>query len=562
MTDLESLGFDKAHLVGVYHQDQCPDLGELQLPLHIDDSLILVVQFEDHIYKQCAGISANGNEYNIFLKKYNTLSKEELFDACSVSGRDVFASLSKLVSCVGCRRSVETLFQQFQKFKHSVYKCLSCSSNGSLKIAPNFVSNPKKLFHLLHTTRNNLFDCLENVMNGKKNKRCLFHSLKMLKPNENQTENKLANSPKPWNCSVIDVWDRMCQECQKEVATLECHGVMETMEYYLKKHRFCTECKAQVLRAFRMLTGDVDHCDEPRFCSAIFEGLKVCCKHQTENNKENRKASHECTNESKSPQYIHVCCERGYIMHMLTQADAELAGGRKERHAKTIDIAQEEVCTCLSLHLYNRLHRVWLYKLTLEQTWFTLFYVAVELIHQSFEMCIEKKIGIGKMEALCLELEHDEKLKESKMQKKRLKRKRQKKKKELLKNEADKNGIEDDICTAEDDCCPIENLQSTQIKENGFQELGGFCHHVTGNEIGSGMFHSSLLDMLNCPNDDESCCLDNDDTDDFPLNELSKADILEFEKNKLKITAERTRLREKIKKNFENFVVAATIAEQ
>lgn len=310
-----------------------------------------------------------------------------------------------------------------------------------------------------------------------------------------------------------------------------------------------------------MLTGDVDHRDEPRFCSAIFEGLKVCCKHQTEN-KENRKSSHECTNDisAKSPQYIHVCCERGYIMHMLTQADAELAGGRKERHAKTIDIAQEEVCTCLSLHLYNRLHRVWLYKLTLEQTWFTLFYLGVELIHQNFEMCIEKKIGIGRMEALCLELEHDEKLKESKIQKKRLKRKRQKKKKELLKHEIDRP--EADLNKPYEEPCSVEKIEPPQRKENGYLELGGFCHHVKkGSENGSpGMFHSSLLDMLNCQHDDENCS--GDENNGNSMDELSKDEILEFEKNKLKITAERTRLREKIKQNFENFVVAATVAEQ
>ena len=556
MSDLESLGFDKAHLVGVYHQDQCPELGELQLPLHIDESLILVVQFEDHIYKQCSGKEATGNEYNIFLKKYSTLNKEELLSACSIPERDFYTCLSKLVSCVGCRRSVETLFQQFQKFEHPVYKCLSVSSNGCLRIAQNFVNNPKKLFHLLHYVRSKLFDCLENVMNSKKNKRCLFHSLKMLKPNENQSENKLVNSPKPWNCSVIDVWDRMCQECQKEVATLECHGVMETMEYYLKKHRFCSECKSKVLRAFHMLTGDVDYSDEPRFCSAIFEGLKVCCKHQPD--KENRKSNHDCTNGiSKSPQYVHVCCERGYIMHMLTQADAELAGGRKERHAKTIDIAQEEVCTCLSLCLYNRLHRVWLYKLTLEQTWFTLFYLGVELVHQSFEMCIEKKIGIGRMEALCLELEHDEKLKESKIQKKRLKRKRQKKKKEQLKIENEKHEI---IETAEHHCLHETVDEPSQCKEYSFQQTVSFCHHNSGNDVESGKFHSSLLDMLNGQPEMEHHC--NEENEDDSMDELSKAEILEFERNKLKIIAERTRLRERIKQNFENFVVAANVAEQ
>lgn len=59
---------------------------------------------------------------------------------------------------------------------------------------------------------------------------------------------------------------------------------------------------------------------------------------------------------------------------------------RRERHAKTIDIAQEEVLTCLGIHLYERLHRIWQKLRAEEQTWQMLFYLGVDALRKSFEV--------------------------------------------------------------------------------------------------------------------------------------------------------------------------------
>lgn len=61
---------------------------------------------------------------------------------------------------------------------------------------------------------------------------------------------------------------------------------------------------------------------------------------------------------------------------------------RRERHAKTIDIAQEEVLTCLGIHLYERLHRIWQKLRAEEQTWQMLFYLGVDALRKSFEVKI------------------------------------------------------------------------------------------------------------------------------------------------------------------------------
>ncbi len=59
---------------------------------------------------------------------------------------------------------------------------------------------------------------------------------------------------------------------------------------------------------------------------------------------------------------------------------------RRERHAKTIDIAQEEVLTCVGIHLYERLHRIWQKLRAEEQTWQILFHLGIDALRKSFEV--------------------------------------------------------------------------------------------------------------------------------------------------------------------------------
>ena len=59
---------------------------------------------------------------------------------------------------------------------------------------------------------------------------------------------------------------------------------------------------------------------------------------------------------------------------------------RRERHAKTMDIAQEEVLTCLGIYLCERLHRIKLKLRAEEQTWQILFCIGVDALRKNFEV--------------------------------------------------------------------------------------------------------------------------------------------------------------------------------
>jgi len=501
MTQIDTFGFDKARLVGIY-QESCSKLEPLQLPLYIDDSLKMVLQFEDQVSRKCPYVDrSEKTNFEDFVKKF-------------VQGKSLFVSLPQLIRCVGCRRSVEHLFQQVQKLKHSVYESLSVTQHGSLVISSGYMHNPRRLYHLFYCVRPKLYDLLDGIINSKKNKRCIFHSLKMQKPTDIPSESK-PTLPKWCNCSIMDVWDRMNRECHEEIATLDCKGVVETMDNYLKKHRFCNECKSKVQKAYHILTGEIDAKTEIGFCSALYEGLH-CCKVKNDK-KDIIKSKH-----------IHICPERSYIVHMLTQADTEISGSKKERHAKTIDVAQEEVCTCLALHLYQRLHKVWHQKLTFEQTWLTLFYLGIESIRQNFEMYVEGKLGVG-MEALCEAIEQTDREKEQKLQKRRQRKQRQKQKKEQKASVDEKTESE---CSYEN---PVEKSCASESQ--------------TGAASENGKIHLCLWDIFG---KSEDCKCSDEYADDLGT-ELTQEEILEFERNRTQINVQRSRLRERIRQDFENF---------
>ena len=58
----------------------------------------------------------------------------------------------------------------------------------------------------------------------------------------------------------------------------------------------------------------------------------------------------------------------------------------RERHAKTLDIAQEEVLTCLGIYVYERLQKVWQRLRAEEQSWQLLFYICINTLKSAFEV--------------------------------------------------------------------------------------------------------------------------------------------------------------------------------
>uniref|UniRef100_A0ABM5EN96 Gametogenetin-binding protein 2 n=1 Tax=Pogona vitticeps TaxID=103695 RepID=A0ABM5EN96_9SAUR len=364
-----------------------------QIPLYIDDTLTMVMEFPDNMLN-LDGHQNNGAQLKQFIQRHSMLKQQDLNIAMMVTSREVLSALSQLVPCVGCRRSVERLFSQLVESGNPALEPLTVGSKGVLSVTPSCMRDAKKLYTLFYVHGSKLNEMIDAIPKSKKNKRCQLHSLD-------------THKPKPLGGCWMDVWELMSQECRDEVVLIDSSCLLETLETYLRKHRFCTDCKNKVLRAYTILIGELDCSKEKGYCAALYEGLR-CCPHE---------------------RHIHVCCETDFIAHLLGRAEPEFAGGRRERHAKTIDIAQEEVLTCLGIHLYERLHRIWQKLRAEEQTWQMLFCLGVDALRKSFEMAVERVQGISRLEQLCEEFSEEERVRELKQEKKRQKRKNRRKNK-------------------------------------------------------------------------------------------------------------------------------------
>jgi hypothetical protein len=70
----------------------------------------------------------------------------------------------------------------------------------------------------------------------------------------------------------------MSTECREECCIIESDSLLEMLESYLLKHRFCPDCKCTLMRAYRCLIGDVDVSKEKGYNARLFQGLRYCNK--------------------------------------------------------------------------------------------------------------------------------------------------------------------------------------------------------------------------------------------------------------------------------------------
>lgn len=104
----------------------------------------------------------------------------------------------------------------------------------------------------------------------------------------------------------------------------------------------------------------------------------------------------------------------------------------RERHAKTLEIAQEEVLTCIGMCIYERLRRVHMCLKEEENACQVLAAVAVHALCRSFDIAVEKKRGISNLELLYKEISRAEKAKELRKEQKKLKKKKKKSEKKNM----------------------------------------------------------------------------------------------------------------------------------
>ncbi|XP_050310131.1 gametogenetin-binding protein 2-like isoform X2 [Anthonomus grandis grandis] len=428
-------------LVDVYQPKN--RLESRQLPLMVDENLTLVMDIKNSNLI-CDNQNLSQKEYNEFSAKMGLLSQEEIEDSLVITRNELMEVLNQSVPCVGCRRSVERLYLQLLRLNHPTLDPIVVRTDGTITLRKE-----KHTYNCLASIFHDHAQRLEILIEtqpkrNKKSVRCLLHSLD-------------SQRSRPLTPVWRDIWDCMKIDCRKDVCIIEASSLHETLENYLRKHRFCGECRTKVLKAYTLLVEDPEPTKEKGYVSSLYSGIKRCLQDK----------------------HIHLNPKTEYITKLINRAEPELLG--RERHAKTLEIAQEEVLTCLGICMYERLHRVYMKVREEERTCQLFAAVAVHTLNRSFETVIEKVRGISQLELLYEEFAREEQAKQKHKEAKKIRRKRRKGKM----SEGDEK---------EENCC-------------GIGEKGCSCSPVS---IGGGG-----KEVTTCEEEEEECDCSSEELDDY-----------------------------------------------
>ncbi|XP_050532823.1 gametogenetin-binding protein 2-like isoform X2 [Daktulosphaira vitifoliae] len=407
-------------LVEVMRMGKDHRLKHRQLPLQVDENLTLVMDLsnEDLVQEVKQVPPLKVQSLDSFIKKYRMLNKRELQDVLKVSIKEILDIMSESIDCVGCRRSAEKLFIEMAKLGQNALFPLVVVNSYFISIRYEFYDEERCMYNLLQNTNGNrLSSIASSRRQSKKSRRCVYHSL--------ESQRLVRPMASGWQ----DIWKHMTDPCRDEIVLIESSSLLSTLDNYLRKHRFCGDCRTKVMKAYALLIEEEDPSKEKGYVEELYSGIKRCV----------------------GDKHVHLDTDINYIGALISRAEPELMGNRRERHAKTIEIAQEEVLTCLGICVYERLHRIQLRIREEQYTCQVLAAAAIDGLARRFETAIEVKQGYTKLDQFYNEF--------SKKEKKTQKRKRLRKQKRLQKKEIKQDSKIKPCCEAnlDEDCsCEID----------------------------------------------------------------------------------------------------------
>ncbi|XP_049867455.1 gametogenetin-binding protein 2-like [Pectinophora gossypiella] len=450
-----------AKLVDIYNSEKEPVIKRRQLPLTIYENLTMIMDLNT-MGLICDNQQVKGREYEEFMRKYRILTTDELKAALRVDASDIFNVLNQSIPCVGCRRSVERLFYQLCKSGHPTLDPLVLSPDEIMTIREDKIIHPQSLATLLNGHSTGIECLIVSQPRWKKSQRCTLHSLEA-----GGARGWSAGGAGPGWCGWAaacgwggraawrSAWDAMRSAARDHVTLVHFNTLHDTLHNYLRKHRFCADCKTKVLRAYQLLVEEKEPQKEKGYVGALYGGIKRCLLDK----------------------HLHLQAKTDYIAHLIARAEPELLGNHRERHAKTLEIAQEEVLICLGICIYERLQRISLRLREEEGTCQTLAAVAVEALYRKFETAVEQKSGVSKLQLLYDEITQEELTRQQRKEQKKLKR-RKKKERQAVENkckEADSEEPEEkcqcEECLLEERDTPTDLLSPRDY--NQCYEAGG-----------------------------------------------------------------------------------------
>lgn len=236
-------------------------------------------------------------EYFNFMQNFNQTYPSQKKNL-TVPLDELLSQLSQTAGCISCRSSSEKLLRQLiPKNSNSVSLALDpiqIESDGSIVVKPSLFK-PHSIFTLFFIDSSRLDSELE-ITKKPNSKRCQLHMIESQK----QTKQRRIYD---W----INVWNSMeTDECRKQMAIIDCDQLLITINQYLKRNKFCSDCKFKVLVAFKILTNEAEIVDDDgTYKPCLFNGIAYC------------------TEMDKKP-HLHIQPCRTFIASLIAKAESEI----------------------------------------------------------------------------------------------------------------------------------------------------------------------------------------------------------------------------------------------
>ena len=235
---------------------------------------------------------------------------------------------------------------------------------------------------------------------NRKSGRCSYHTISGTKQHQSGVGGQ--------NVEVFaEALGCMSDRCVEALCTVSVAAFNDELNEYLRKHSFCVECKSMVTSAYDLLKENKSAPNTTSTCggggsatTTKTEG-KLCEEHKDSHSHAppsspasstssssssssggdppsspaggkttttppalSKKQQHQnelykglkvvMDSETGKAERLEFRTDFRYLESVVTMAETELKGQKRERHAKTIDAAQREILTCVGIFIYER----------------------------------------------------------------------------------------------------------------------------------------------------------------------------------------------------------------
>ena len=153
-------------------------LARRQLPITIEKDLTMIMALDDACLACCSSTLHDmddkaSNEIvssvQTFLRRYNALNRDEVTAALMVNFDDIMNTLSSEVSCVGCRRSVESMLQKLYSNGDPALEPLVIAEDKVISVGRDHITTPQALANLFCNQLHRLRTTYIDPVTGKRN---------------------------------------------------------------------------------------------------------------------------------------------------------------------------------------------------------------------------------------------------------------------------------------------------------------------------------------------------------------------------------------------------------